>query len=594
LRRLIVEGTRVALLSLERLLQSGLVTEDDMKAERHFAALPLAATLLVSAPVLAQPSGARWFPDRPVAWQEHDDTDVRAVPASNSLQEWPATLLIRDSIAGEADRLLGAEGKRPALDVNALDEVPCSTWFCARNHLTPMTVDDVAAGPRFAPPQPPFRIVKGKDEGATTGFQVVDAKGHKFMLKMDPTGLLGLTTAAEMVGQRLFHAAGYNVPGSAMLDIDPRELTVDPKATFRLYGVQKRPLTEERVRTLLDKVARTPEGRLRVVLVPWIDGNILGGFDMVGKRADDPNDRIAHEDRRSLRASWVPFAWLAVMDASSINTIDTFVEENGRHFVRHYIIDFGAALGSFTVRVKGPHESGEYLVEVGRTLAAIASLGFYRRPYQDEREEWSQAVMKFPTLGWFPADDFDPDTYRTALKLPGHVRRTARDEYWGAKVVTSFSDEQIAAVVAQARYPQAEAGYLAHALSARRDVIGRRYLRAVTAVEEPVMSTDNREVCFRDLALERGYARPQEVRYAVEISDGRGHRLRTFQRAAAGARACLPITAEPRGSDYRIVQVVTRFGDWQRPASTSKAARIHLRWRQTEERFVVVGLERDE
>ena len=76
---------------------------------------------------------------------------------------------------------------------------------------------------------------------------------------------------------------------------------------------------------------------------------------MQGPAADDPNDRIRHEDRRSLRASWMLAAWLAVYDASAINTLDSYVEEDGRHFVRHYLIDFGAGLGSATSDVKGPH-----------------------------------------------------------------------------------------------------------------------------------------------------------------------------------------------------------------------------------------------
>ena len=45
------------------------------------------------------------------------------------------------------------EGRLPAQDVNAADEVPCSTWFCARNHLRPMSAGEIAAGPAVVPPR---------------------------------------------------------------------------------------------------------------------------------------------------------------------------------------------------------------------------------------------------------------------------------------------------------------------------------------------------------------------------------------------------------------------------------------------------------
>ena len=45
---------------------------------------------------------------------------------------------------------------------------------------------------------------------------------------------------------RIFHAAGYNVPGSFVLDLNPAtDLTLDPAATFTLYEVERRPLTAD-------------------------------------------------------------------------------------------------------------------------------------------------------------------------------------------------------------------------------------------------------------------------------------------------------------------------------------------------------------
>jgi hypothetical protein len=530
----------------------------------------------------------RAFSERATAWQEHDSEDVPRVPRATDLADLDAMLLVRDDIAGDADRTFAVEGPRPARDVNAADEVPCSTWFCPRNHLRPMPAAAIAAGPEGTAPRLPLRIVKGKDVGDALGFQVVDADGRKFLLKLDPAGHLGMSTAAEVMGARLFHAAGYNVPANFVLDLGPDDLIVDPAATFKLYRVQTRPLTPEIVRQRLARAARTSDGRLHGVAVTWIGGKVLGAFDMLGRRPDDPNDRIPHEDRRSLRASWMLAAWLAIYDASAINTLDSYVEEGGRHFVRHYMIDFGAGLGSGTHDLKGPQDGGQYLVEFGRSLASMLSLGLYRRQYQSQRVAWRQGVAEHPAVGWLPAEDFDVEAFRTGRKVPAHKRMTDRDAYWGAKLVTSFTDAQLGAVAAAARIDPADAAYLARTLAARRDVIGRRYLTAVTAVEAPAVIRDGAkaQICFDDLAIERGYARVEHVRYRVSTSDERGHVIAAATVPAQGTRTCVASPDVARG--YRVAAVGAEMavagGRW-RPVKTS---RIHIDGGR------VVGLERDE
>jgi hypothetical protein len=551
---------------------------------------------LCASVVHADAGEGRWFPDRPVAWSEHDDEDVAAAPAASALQNLDQTLVVRDAIANEIDRALALEGARAAQDVNAADEVPCSTWFCPRNHLRPMTAEEVVEGLPAVAPVPPLRIVKGKDAGAALGFQVLDAGGRKYMLKLDPAGYLGLTTAGEVIGSRIFHAAGYHTPKAFLVHLAPGELILDPGATFNLYGVQKRPLPKERVDGVLARAARTPDGRLRAVAVPWIPGKVLGSFDMIGRRADDPNDRVPHEDRRSLRADWVLYSWLSVFDASAVNTIESYVEEEGRRFIRHYHFDFGCAFGSATQHPQSPREDGERSIEIGRSLRALLSLGFYRRPFELVRGEWAELTRRYPSIGYYPAETFDPDAHRTNRKVPAHARLTDRDAYWGAKVVTSFTDAQLDALVAAAELPADAAGYLAHALKVRRDIIGRRYLRPMAAVERPQVSPGGAEVCFEDLTLARGYARASEVRHLFEITDGHGNRLAAGERAAAGARACVPIGGAGRGTGYRVARIATRLAaaDGAADAVVSKAARVHLRWRDAERRFVVVGLERDE
>ena len=544
--------------------------------------------LVIAGGACASGAAVRVFPDRAVAWEEHDSEDVPRPPKRTDLGELDSTLIVRDDMAGEVDRAFALEGDSPAQDVNAADEVPCSTWFCPRNHLRPMAPEAVAAGPEGIAPRLPLRIVKGKDRGASLGFQVIDAAGRKFLLKLDPARHLGLATTAEIAGTRLYHAAGYNVPANFLLELGHDDLVLDPGATFKLYAVRNRPLTPEIVRERLARAARTPDGRLRAVAVSWVPGKVLGAFDMKGRRADDPNDRIGHEHRRSLRASWMLAAWLGVYDASAINTLDGYVAENGRHFVRHFIIDFGAGLGSATTDIKGPNAGGQHSVEVGRTLASALSLGLYQRRYQGQRDEWTSVVNEHPALGWFPAEEFDVEAFRTNRKIPAHERMTDRDAYWGAKLVTSFSDAQLAAVVAAARLEPREAAWLARVLAVRRDIIGRRYLTPMTAVEAPVLIDDasGARVCFDDLALTRGYAEASRVRYRVAIGDERGRPLADATVAAQGPRSCLP--APGGGGSYRVVAISAELADGKGGWRRAKTTRVHVRNGR------VVGLERDE
>lgn len=551
-------------------------------------------SLLAVSAALAAPA-LRPFADRPVAWFEYDDHGIFGVPERNDLDGLETTITIRDGLSNEAQRILSVEGAVPARDVNAADEVPCSTWFCARNHLHPLTLAEVAGGPG-APPTLPLLITGGKSAGSALGFRATDALGRKFLVKLDPAEHLGLVTAGEATGNRVFHAAGYNVPGAFVFDFARDDLRLDPKATFLFYGVQRRPLDTTALDEQLAGAARLPDRRFRAVAIPWIGGEILGPLDMLGTREGDPNDRIPHQHRRSLRASLVLYAWLSILDPGPLNTIDTIVNEDGRRFVRHYLIDFSSTFGSATDYVKGPQQEGEYFVEVGRSMAAFFSLGLYRRPFQNRatRAEWERLAGEYPSLGYFPAESFDPDTYRTNRKVPPHVRMTAADAYWGAKIATSFTDAQVHAIVATTGLSPRDATYAEHALVVRRDIIGRRYLRAVAAVERPAL--EDGQLCFDDLAIMRGYARPAEARYLVAVSDGTGRERAAFERAPTGPRVCLGLGDGSMGADYLIVSIRTRLagGAGQSDVPVSKAARVHLAWRAAERRFVVVGMERDQ
>jgi hypothetical protein len=541
-------------------------------------AAPLLAVLTIGCGSQPRP-----FVDRPVAWSEHDDEDVPRSPKPSELGSRRVAIGLFDLFIREVDRALSIEWRRPADDVNALDEVPCSTWFCPRNHLEArLTPEAVAAGPPEAvAPVVPLKIRAGNEAAAEFGFDVIDAAGRHYRLKFDPPGHPGLATGAEAVAQRLFWAAGYNTPGAFVVELGAGDLAIADGATILHHGYDRRPFTAAALGGILANVARTPDGRIRAVAVATPEGTAIGAFDFTGRRGDDPNDRIPHQHRRSLRASLVLAAWIGAAAMSAADTQDVWVAGDGRHFVRHYFRDFSATFGASWIDLKGPWQGEERILDFSRQMKALVLLGLFRRSWQGKRDDWEAALRDAPALGWYVVEGWRPDRFRTAWPLPAYVRMTDRDGYWGAKVVTAFTDEQIGAAVGAGRFAARDAARLERVLRTRRDAIGRHWLRRLTAVEQPALSPGGAALCFRDVAIERGAARAGGVRYTVVA----GGERRWFH--AHGPRSCLPLPLLPR--DYAVITVVSRVD-----GVLARAARVHLAWRSGQSRFVVVGLDRDE
>jgi hypothetical protein len=102
----------------------------------------------------------------------------------------------------------------------------------------------------------------------------------------------------------------------------------------------------------------------------------VGRVRFVDTRPDDPNDVVPHQDRRELRGYGVFAAWLNHVDAKAINSLDVLVTENGRSVVRHYLIDFGSALGSGGVAPADYWAGFEYLVQPVDVAKQMVSFGF--------------------------------------------------------------------------------------------------------------------------------------------------------------------------------------------------------------------------
>ena len=109
-------------------------------------------------------------------------------------------------------------------------------------------------------------------------------------MKFDPAAHPSLSTAAEVIGTRFFHAIGYNVPETYLLYLRSSDLAIEPEAQAKVKGGGKAPLDRELLETILEGAARLPDGRVRVVASLAAEGDLhvgpLGqGPGGVGQRA---------------------------------------------------------------------------------------------------------------------------------------------------------------------------------------------------------------------------------------------------------------------------------------------------------------------
>ena len=212
------------------------------------------------------------------------------------------------------------------------------------------------------------------DVGLTPKFTIRDARGDVYLIKLDPADYPELPSSVEVISTKIFHAIGYHVPEDFIVNFDPVAARVAPGAKMRTEsGKQRRSRTSDIARWLKTPAAAA-DGRIRALASRYVPGTVVGTFQFTGTRSDDPNDIFPHERRRELRGLRVFAAWLNHDDARSLNSIDAYVEEDGRRYIRHYLQDFGSNLGSGSTSAQQPRGGYEYLIERGPMLKGLAGL----------------------------------------------------------------------------------------------------------------------------------------------------------------------------------------------------------------------------
>lgn len=556
--------------------------------EALFAALLLAAAALPA-------SSSSPLSGGPVVWYDRDDADIPAPAPRDPNLTWDA---VETTVIGPASRvfhpvrnvrrlrgLFGGETAPRAGNVNALDEVPNGAWFTNRIGLFPIGPGEVAKGPCASggpSRESKWTVVSAKSAGVTPGFHIRDARGHVYVIKFDPPGFLGMTTAAGIITNRLLWGAGYHVPEDGAVIFRREDLALGEGVTMKLPDGSKRPMTEGDIDGILKSVERLPSGEFLALSSRFLEGTPLGPFDWEGRRKDDPNDRIGHQHRRELRGLRVIAGWLNHFDTKQANTLDMYVEEDGRRFVRHHLIDFASTVGA-GARGPEPLHGFEHGFDFGAVGRRLLTAGLHEDPWRR-----LERPAGLPEIGYFESYHFGAETYRPQFPNRAFANLTDRDGYWGAKIVTAFTDEHLRAVVGEAgfRDPEAEA-YMVRVLGERRDVIGRRWFGRIPPLD--FFRCENGVVAFRDLGEERGIFEEGLARYRARVAEAdeeRNLRSRSPWVEIPGTRVDMdgeafrsPAnpggTPEPDRRPFHAVEVQVRRGGggWSRSVTAYVARR---------------------
>ena len=165
-----------------------------------------------------------------------------------------------------------------ALGVNSIDEAPDSTWFTNRRDLTPEQIARGALTVDSPELHTPWTVVRTKVGGASLGLIVVDARGIKYLMKLEEAAYPEAETGAEAVISRLLWASGRNVPEDQVVYFTSNQLALAPGGNVSATQVNKQ----------LAKATRTADGRYRALASRWLEGTSIGASSSNGVRRTIP------------------------------------------------------------------------------------------------------------------------------------------------------------------------------------------------------------------------------------------------------------------------------------------------------------------
>ncbi len=496
------------------------------------------------------------FANAPPVLAVNDRLDVPTPPAPRDVfmdvDHWDGVVQRR------IDRGLSLPRPRRALGVNALDEVPDSTWFTNRIGVRAMAIDELVRGPlTLDSPElhRPWIIQSAKPGNSDIGFIVRDARGVKFLIKFDAAGYPEQETAAHVIVDRILWACGYNTTEDFIVRLRRDDLILAPDATFTDRFGDKHRLDAELVDQKLRLVERLADGRYRALASRWIDGKTLGGHPAEGVRDDDRNDRIPHELRRDLRGAGTLFAWLDHVDVQESNFLDTWIADRADshiHYVKHYLIDFGKSFGVMASTGHDPRRGHAYVIDLAAIAGSLVELGLVERSWE------GRSAPALRGVGLFEAPTYDPSAWVPDYPVYVPILLADRfDAFWAARILIRFTRAQLYALVETGQLTDPRAvEYVTDTLVARQRATAAYGFARVNPLDRFAVYRDR--LCFDDLAIGFGFAAAAATRYEVRRHDRRAQPLGTSDASGvADGRVCVPLALPAAGDDYTMIRITT-------------------------------------
>ena len=512
---------------------------------------------MVAASSFAQEGGKKFYPDDPLLREPPPLPVVKAAKQDvDNMYDFLENSFVTPRKDGKVRR-----GPHPALDVNTLGDVPDSAWYNNRHYYHRLSIQELKRGPgNSTPPSPQgtWRITSAKSDGVTPGFVIQDRQKNKYLLKFDPADYPEVASAVDVIGSKVFYALGYNTPENYIVRFRREQLEIPPGVMWRDADGKKHPLTAHVIDEMLKNQPKQADGTYRVIASRWIAGDVLGPFTYNGTRTDDPNDIVAHEDRRELRGLELFAAWLNHTDAKSINSLDSLVTEDGIQYIKHYLLDFGSIMGSGGTGEKLPWFGHEYVLENKEAPVQLLTLGFH--PPQWARSNYP----KLTGAGLIDYQSFDPMRWKPDYPNPAFLLMDDQDAFWAAKQIAAFSDDEIRALVETGEYSDPRTtDWITKCLIERRDKIAQAWFSRVLPLDK-FRVMDGR-LTFEDLSAPNELAEGREypVRWAswdrtgrvTPLTDAAGTRVPVFRADTQYLAATIICT----GADARCKNPITVY-----------------------------------
>jgi len=445
-----------------------------------------------------------------------------------------------------------------AVNANSLDEVPDSAWFTNRLGIHPISLDQLRLGacspsslllPESAA-DGSWVIDKGKSNGSSPGFRVNLGGKAKYMFKSDSGGQPERPSAASIIGAAAYHVVGFYTSCEQIVYFKPSLLTLMPGLRTQSNFSPPKAFDPKALEDLLkDSAWRGPLVRMQAS--EWLPGTLIGPFQYTGTRDDDPNDVIAHDDRRELRGGRLLAAWLDHFDARAQNTMDVWMSERKGEpegspgHVVHYYLDTSDCLGSEWAWDAISRRLGHsYVVDWGDTAADFVTVGVPTRPWDRVRREPGREIF-----GYFNVRDFVADEWKNEYPNAAFSRMTERDGAWMARILARFTPEMVATLAEMGQFTDpGNTSYLASVLEGRLQKILERYLTRLSPIGD-VHVEGSDQVCGVDLAEARRVRAPSAfayVAYAARSTGGKA--LPVSRREGGGVCVTVPHVAGDGGA----------------------------------------------